>query len=350
MRIESILVYRLTFPLVEPYHLSYGLIHELEVVWVRIQLLDGSIGWGESTPLLGYTDSDIDAVWRTTNQLAATWVGKESSDILSVPLRDQDGFLFTAAWTALEAATDAIASVSGEVPLVGLAQERAREKPADALRRVRKPGYTIFKIKVGFLSLAEDLERLRLFQSELFSGELLRIDANQALSENAAATLLEICLPGKVELFEQPLAVNAWNECARLAHLAPIPIMLDESITDLASLERTARTGAASIVKLKWMKQGGKLYLREMVACARNLGLRVVLGNGVASWINNRHEAAFWLEDLKDMGLAGEMNGYLKIRASSKLIGFQNGRLTLQPAHTDGFDPADYGPSAMRTY
>lgn len=350
MRIESINVYRLSLPLREPYHLSYRSIHELDSVWVKIELADGSIGWGESTPLPGYTESDLDAVWNITNNLASVWAGKEAGEILAIPPRGQDGFLFTAVWSALEEATGRIPRLAGSVPLVGLVQERAGESPEGALQRVRKFGYKVFKIKVGFLSAEEDVQRLCAFQQELRDGERIRVDANQSLSEARAAMLLASCISGKIELFEQPLPVDAWDECARLARHAPVPIMLDESITDLDSLDRAARSGAAHIVKLKWMKQGGLFFLREMVERARSLDLRIVLGNGVAGWIDNRHEAIFWLEQLQDMQLAGEMNGYLKIKDNSSLLGFADGCLSFPSGRIADIDLGCYLPSASRTY
>jgi L-alanine-DL-glutamate epimerase-like enolase superfamily enzyme len=340
----------LSLPLCEPYHLSYRSIHGLDSVWVKIELANGGIGWGESTPLPGYTESDLNAVWTATNNLASDWVGKEAHALLAEQPRRLDGFLFTAVWTALEEATGAIPQLFGNVPLVGLVQEKEGESPKNALQRVRKLSYKVFKLKVGFLPLEEDILRLRTFQYELANDERIRVDANQSLTEAGAAMLLAGCIPGKIELFEQPLPVGAWDECARLARLAPVSIMLDESITDLDSLDRTAESGAANIVKLKWMKQGGMFFLREMVERARRLNLRIVLGNGVAGWIDNRHEAIFWLEHLQDMQLAGEMNGYLKIMGDSTLLGFANGCLSIPPTQATTIEPDSYHPSALQIY
>ena len=349
-RIESIQTYRLSLPLREPYHLSYRSIHALDSVWVRVELANGSMGWGESTPLSGYSDSDIDSVWDMTNNMSGAWIGKEDGAVLATALRGQDGFLFTAAWTALEEASGSIPRLFGCVPLVGLVQEGEVESPAAALQRVRRFGYKVFKVKVGFLSVEEDVRRLCSLQRELRDGERIRVDANQSLSEVQAEKLLACCIVGKIELFEQPLPVGSWDECARLARLTPVPIMLDESIVDLDSLDRTAQSGAAHIVKLKWMKQGGMSYLCEMTEHARRLGLRIVLGNGVAGWIDNRHEAIFWLDQLQDMQLAGEMNGYLKIMGASTLLGFADGCLSLSSQQAEDIDPSRYQPLAMRTY
>jgi L-alanine-DL-glutamate epimerase-like enolase superfamily enzyme len=322
MIIESIKVVRLLQPLTEPYHLAYGSITSLDSVWVCLRLQNGRTGWGECTPLFGYSDSNIEMVWATSNFLACQWVGKDSNEILRAPLRGKDGFLYTAVWTALEEANGNIPQVTGSVPLVQLLQERVDECPESALKRVRKLGSKVYKIKTGQLSIENDMERLHALQQGLQSGECIRIDANQSLTETKAATLMSICIPGKVELFEQPLKIADWQGCARLAKISPIPIMLDESIVDIQSLHKTAKYGAAAIVKLKWMKQGGWGYLVEMIKVARQNNLRVVLGNGVAGWINNRHEAIFWLKHLQDMNLFGEMNGYLKIK--NKIENIQN--------------------------
>lgn len=352
MRIETIQTFRVLLPLREPYQLSYGSIEALASVWVRVQLEDGRTGWGESTPLPGYSSSDINSVWRVTTRMARSYVGKTASSILCSPPRGLDGFLFTAVWTALEEASGAIPRLGGHVPLAGIAQEKTNESPQAAVRRMRSLGYRVFKIKVGFSSLDRDLQRLLAFQEELEDEERLRIDANQALSEQQAAVLLRCCDPGKVELFEQPLPIGAWLESSRLARSTPIPIMLDEAITDRPSLEQAARTGAGTIVKLKWMKQGGMANLQAMADRARELGLRVVLGNGVAGWIDNRHEAIFWLAHLQTSGLAGEMNGHLKI--SGKLpflpLRFRDGHLSLTADPLVDISPDAYLPVAMEAY
>lgn len=331
MRIESIHVYRVRQPLIEPYYLSYGAVHVLDSVWVRVESENGAVGWGESTPLPGYSETDLAAAWETTTRMAGAWVGQDVGAVLRSQPRQIDGFTFTALWSAIEEASGSIPNRGGDVPLVGLVQERAGESPAQAVGRMRQLGYRIFKIKAGFLPEDREIERLDGYQNALANGERVRIDANQSLSEAQARRLLEVCSPDWVEMFEQPLPIAAWDACARLATQTSVALMLDESITDVTSLRKTAQTGAARVVKLKWMKQAGKAYLDEMIACADELGLKVVLGNGVAGAINNRHEAIYWLDCLRDTALAGEMNGYLKLQQPDALLGFANGHLRLLP-------------------
>ena len=71
---------------------------------------------------------------------------------------------------------------------------------------------------------------------------------------------------------------------------AGIPIMADESVLDHASLIRIIQAGAADIVKVKIMKQGGLYNTRRMIATAEAAGIRCVLGHGFGLGVNTMAE------------------------------------------------------------
>ncbi len=327
MKIQQIALYRVTLPLLRPYSLSYGPVSALQSLWARIELAGGQSGWGESTPLPGYSDSTLEAVAKTGNSLAQQWIGSEVAETLSALPRGIDGFLYTALVTALEEGLGEIPRAEGCVPLAALAQEDSGESPAETLERMRTQGYQVFKVKVGFHDISKDKARVLQFQESLLPGERLRIDANQSLTFRDGFTLAEACEPEKVEVLEQPYPISNWKQTAELRKNSPVAIMLDEVITDVESLERAVEEKAADAVKLKLMKQGSCAALREMVDKARQLRLKVVFGNGVASCLNNRQEAIFWLRHLQDFHMAGEMNGFLKLQDNigADLIQFQEG-------------------------
>ncbi len=341
--IQQIDLFHSNLYLEEPYHLSYGSITFLDSLWAKISLTNGAVGWGESTPLPGYSDSNMEMVWDSALSIASQWAGRNNEEILSAPPRSCDGFLITALWTALEMASGKILPAEGQVPLVGLVQERPSEVPKEALDRVRSHGYRTFKIKVGHGDVEKSRERINEFQKVLGKGEVIRIDANQSLSLEEALAIASICIPGKVELLEQPLPIGAWKDCSELSSLSPVPIMLDESITDSDSIVKTAELKAADMIKLKWMKQGGWFYLREMLETANQYGLKVILGNGVSGPLNNHQEAAFWLTFLKEFNQAGEMNGFLKLKKKIFKDGldFKNGSLHLSSASMINIKPSD---------
>jgi muconate cycloisomerase len=66
--------------------------------------------------------------------------------------------------------------------------------------------------------------------------------------------------------------------------------MADESILDHASLIDVIRAGAADIVKLKVMKQGGLINTRRMLETAAAAGLKCVIGHGFGLGINTMAE------------------------------------------------------------
>ncbi len=67
--------------------------------------------------------------------------------------------------------------------------------------------------------------------------------------------------------------------------------MADESIVGPESLIEIIRWGAADIVKVKVMKQGGLLRTLEMVHIAAAAGLEVVLGHGFGLTLSTIAEA-----------------------------------------------------------
>ncbi|MCE9599007.1 MAG: hypothetical protein K8S54_13665 [Spirochaetia bacterium] len=319
--LEKIDLYRTESPLKVPYQLAYGPVSTLQSICCRITLEDGRVGWGESTPLPGYSEANADQVWASSQSLARQWLVSRMPDVEAAC--KGDGFLSTALVSAWEDASGFIPAITGEVPLVGLAQQNPGEEPAGVLARVRAEGYRSFKTKVGYTDTAREMKRLLDFQEALLPGERLRVDANQGLSEDQAIKLLDVCNPAKIEFFEQPLPVSDVDATARLTRDFPVSILLDESITDQDSITRAARAGAGNAVKLKWMKQFGWNFLVRCVEVARSFGFPVVFGNGVAGPMNNRQESVFWLTNLSEMGLASESNGFLKLTALSTECGLK---------------------------
>src|SRR5260370_7449525 len=69
-----------------------------------------------------------------------------------------------------------------------------------------------------------------------------------------------------------------------------VAIMADESIVDHASLIEVIKAGAADIVKVKVMKQGGFHRTAAMLATAEAAGLRCVIGHGFGLGVNTMAE------------------------------------------------------------
>ena len=87
--------------------------------------------------------------------------------------------------------------------------------------------------------------------------------------------------------------------------------MLDESIYDIADVDRAADEHACTFIKVKLMKFVGIDALTTAIARIRALGMQPVLGNGVATDLGCWMEACIASSCIDN---AGEMNGFLKAR------------------------------------
>ena len=119
-----------------------------------------------------------------------------------------------------------------------------------------------------------------------------------------------------------------------MSRVSPVPMMLDESIYGLADIEKAATLKAASYIKLKLMKLLTLEGLAKALERIKELGMKPVLGNGVAC------DPGCWMEACiaaRYIDNAGEMNGFLKARSPLLKGGleFLGGAMQLKP----GFSP-----------
>jgi L-Ala-D/L-Glu epimerase len=140
-------------------------------------------------------------------------------------------------------------------------------------------------------------------------------------------------------LFEQPCAAGDWESACAVARIAPVPMMLDESIYGLADIRRAAELKAARYIKVKLMKLGGLDRLAAAIDTIRDCGMEPVLGNGVAC------EIGCWMEACIAHGRinnAGEMNGFLKPAAGllKNPLEFRDGAIVLEPGFRPQLDAA----------
>jgi len=154
----------------------------------------------------------------------------------------------------------------------------------------RDRGFRSAKVKVGG-DIHADRDRLAAIRAAVGPDMRLRIDANAGYDVDTAIRLARLMAPFDLQLFEQPVPASDLAGMARVRREAGgIPIMADESVLDHASLIDIIRAGAADLVKVKVMKQGGFLETRRMIATAAAAGLRCVVGHGFGLGINTMAE------------------------------------------------------------
>jgi L-alanine-DL-glutamate epimerase-like enolase superfamily enzyme len=213
--------------------------------------------------------------------------------------------------------------------MLGLLNAEREEAIAAEFEQLLAAGFRTIKVKVG-LDAIGDGQRVRAIQRVVAGRARIRVDANQGYTAAQGVAFVEALDPADIELFEQPCAAGDWDAHLAVARAASVPMMLDESIYGLEDIDRAAELNAARYIKVKLMKLGTLERLAAAIARINALGMRAVLGNGVACDLGCWMEACVAAHAIDN---AGEMNGFLKARSGllSTPLEFEGGAVVLRP-------------------
>ncbi len=304
---------RLRSPLKTPYKLSLGVVEAFDTVLVAARLGE-AIGYGDATVLTGYTEETIKGSWALVRSLVERHSGRPLAGLIAETdrLTSEAPFAATAFRTAIEMAARhplLLSETERRIPMLAIVNATAEAEIAAEISARLSEGYRTLKVKAGF-DVDADLARLRFIQGLVSGTDVqLTVDANQGYSREDGCAFAARLAPDNILIFEQACHKDDWDAALAVARAATVPVMLDESIYDLADVERAASLGAAQYVKLKLMKCGSLDRLADALARVKALGLKAVLGNGVAT------DIGCWMEATVAYGrleTAGEMNGFLK--------------------------------------
>jgi L-alanine-DL-glutamate epimerase-like enolase superfamily enzyme len=124
---------------------------------------------------------------------------------------------------------------------------------------------------------AARLEAVRAARPDVWLG----VDANEGYTAESLPCLIPRLQKACVQLLEQPLPRGSEAQLEGLA--CPMPLAADESVQGLSEVE--SLVGRFDVVNIKLDKCGGLTEALLMVAEARRLGLKVMVGNMVGTSI-----------------------------------------------------------------
>lgn len=339
-RLDNIAAYRLEVPLTKPYRLAFGVVERYDSIIVAATDREGCCGLGEATVLTGYTDETIGDAWRAARDFAASvvsepWEARASSVLRLAATHPFTATAFGTAFEMLDESPQPRAAAA-TVPLAGLLDAKGEEEIAAQFEALLAAGFRTVKIKVGF-DLKADTEFVQAVQRAGRGRARIRIDANQGYTAEEGVAFVRTLDPVAVELFEQPCAAGDWDSHLRVARAATVPLMLDESIYSMADVEKAAALQCAQLIKVKLMKFVTRESLVAAIGRIRALGMKPVLGNGVACDLGCWLEARVAAEHIDN---AGEMNGFLKAGAAllDRPLVFESGAIKLETGYLPGLN------------
>lgn len=317
-RIEKIEVTREKVPLRRPYALPFTTLHDFDSMQVRVQNSLGEFRTAEVVPLPGYSNETPDAIFdflqsapkRFEGQLFGEVRGALEADLPTRPFAVSPLItaldLFDWKWEHedFETVPTVVTGSTGDLPHLATLFEGTEAKT----------------VKIKLTGSAEtDVAAILELDAVLASAQCpVRLDANQEYSLEEARQVAGALDRSShwlefLECLEQPLHGSKWDEMKTLvAEFPKVPFMLDEPIGSEADVRRAISTGA-SLVKLKLFKQGGIREVLSLAKLCHQNGLRVILGNGVATGISNEVELRLQRDYPELFWGASEANGFKKV-------------------------------------
>ncbi|MGM0387190.1 MAG: mandelate racemase/muconate lactonizing enzyme family protein [Natrinema limicola] len=312
------LAYRpFSLALAEPLETADGAISAREGFLVRLvdeDSDDPAVGYGEATPLAGWTESLEDCERALERAQDAIRTGGPSEALEVVAQQVAARHAISLALADLQATCEAtpLYRYLGQGPMVGRVPVNATigdGSPADTARDARTAvdrGFDTCKLKVGLRSVEEDIERVRRVRETVGPDVELRVDANEAWTYEQAQSALEGFAELDVSILEQPLPAGALEGHADLrAQNTGVSIALDEGLLE-HGVDTICDADAADVIVLKPMALGGIDVARKVAAWLAELEVTPLVTttiDGVVARTGAVHLAAA-IPDVPACGLA----------------------------------------------
>lgn len=288
--IDHVTVHELELPLRRTFTTSHGSTDTLEVQLLRLEA-DGTVAWGEGHAMPAVTGETPDEL---RSDLSTVEAGAIDPDDLETTL-ERHADLGPGARAAIDLALhDLIGRRTGRAAhrMLGLsdgalpsAATVTLTDPEDAARQARewtKRGYTRLKVKVGedggVLDLVDAVDDVLPESRPPMPDPEIWVDANEAMSLDAAIELLPELAERDVAVLEQPLPRDEVEGLAELVEGSPLDIVVDEPIQSPADVGAFAGIEGPLGVNIKVQKVGGLRPARACIERAREADLALMVG------------------------------------------------------------------------
>ncbi|MDQ4428713.1 o-succinylbenzoate synthase [Yokenella regensburgei] len=237
-----------------------------------VRLTDaGCEGWGEISPLPGFSLESLDEAQAETLAWVNTW--RDGADL---PLPEIPSVAF--------GLSCALAELSGELPEAAdyRAAPLCTGDPDDlVLKLADMPGEKVAKVKVGLYEAVRDGMVVNLLL-EAIPELKLRLDANRAWTPLKAQQFAKYVNPdyrSRIAFLEEPCKTR--DDSRAFALETGIAIAWDESLRE-ADFTFVAEEGVTAVV-IKPTLTGSLAKVKAQVAAAQQLGLTVVISSSIES-------------------------------------------------------------------
>ncbi len=262
--------------------LSRGTWNTRRNVLIRLEK-DGAVGMGESAPIVRYNetaesgmafiekarpilDRDLWQYFDRWNEIDALTPGEHAAKAaLDMAILDWVGHKLGIPlyrFLGLDKGKTPLTTYSIGIDEVKVMQDKIREAP----------DFSVYKIKLGSKDDKAIIEGIR-----QVTDKPLRPDANEGWkTKEEALAMIDWMADKGIELVEQPMPAAQFEDYKWLKERSKLPIFADESMMTARDIPRLVQGFHG--INIKLMKCGGIQEAIRMVAIARALGLKLMIG------------------------------------------------------------------------
>lgn len=342
MKITKITTWEVPLTSHETYYMAAGKTCDTTVsVILRLDTDTGLSGWGEVCPIPHYLPAYAGGVIPALEEMTPVLIGADPVGPEAVMERlnaylQGHGYAKSAIDTALwdltaQAANLPLYAVLGgravpDMPLYHSITCVAPEEMARMARDAQDQGMTQFQVKLGAdADWQADVARLSMVREAVGDGPLVYGDWNcgtsvlTATRTGRAVAHLDIML-------EQPCPTI--EECAQVKAATGLPMKLDESACDVASIIAGHQAGCMNVAALKLSKMGGLSAMRHIRDLCLSLGTQMCMEDTWGSDISTA-AALHLAASTPARGLMNtcDLSHYVSPRLDANTPTRQNGRI-----------------------
>ena len=203
---------------------------ERESLVIRLEEVDGRVGFGEVAPVSGFPGESLEEA----EAYLSTWVPGAEVPAKASLCRAALSCARSDLWRKEYARRAVETARLVDLQAVAFGEGRERHLP---------PG-SVYKVKVGAREFAEERQEIAAFLKHLPKGGRVRLDANGGLTEGRAGEWLAwLSKEPMFEFLEQPLPASNQAGLARLNERWGERLALDESVADVQEACRWMERG-----------------------------------------------------------------------------------------------------------
>lgn len=288
MKIERIEIYPLLGKLDEPFGWSQKWTDERRMALVRVIADDGTYGWGEtfgapsSMPM--FRDAASTLIGKDPRRIGAIWHKLISANYQG---GGYGGYISNIV-SALDMALHDLTAKDHGVPVSDLLGGKLRDKVAvyatglyytpddltdktwarflDEAQGYVDEGFTGMKMKIGGLSVKDDIDRVHALRKHIGDDVRIMVDANEAYDPMTALQVAYRLADADITWVEEPCSSRDYSDNALVTSRSPVAISGGESMGTRRDAARILKGRVFDIIQPEICGVGGISELR-LVAC-----------------------------------------------------------------------------------